>query len=115
MDIWCEIVTQKRDLDGLSEVLSKATLPADVPKTVIFCRTKNDTSKVYSFLLKSAYSKHSVGMYHSSLTQRTKTHVQDNFRAGCSLRCLSAKVAFGMVNLPKLLYNAMMVFNAVGN
>ena len=47
--------SQKRDLASLASVLSKARRPAEVPKTIIFCRTKNDAAKVYALLLKSAY------------------------------------------------------------
>lgn len=87
----------KRDLDGLSCAL-KASTSAEVPKTIVFCRTKNDAAKVYSLLLKSANDKHSIDMYHSSLTQGTKRRVQDRFKSGTQLRCLSATIAFGMVN-----------------
>ena len=46
--------SQKRDLASLASVLSKARRPAEVPKTIIFCQTKNDAAKVYALLLKSA-------------------------------------------------------------
>ena len=91
--------SQKRDLASLASVLSKARRPAEVPKTIIFCQTKNDAAKVYALLLKSAYSKHSVSMYHSSITQGTRTRVQEKFSTGTELRCLTATIAFGMVNL----------------
>ena len=55
---------------------------------------------MYKFLSKSA-NKGIVTMYHSSLTQVTKTAVQNDFKAGTSLRCLSATVAFGMVRITK--------------
>ena len=66
-----------------------------MPKTLIFCCTRNDCAKVYGFLKKSAHRQ--VSMYHSTLTQTTKTEVQSSFRCGGRLRCLSATVAFGMV------------------
>lgn len=69
-----------------------------VPKTVVFCRTKNDCAKVYCFLNKSASTRNVISMYHSSLTQYTKALVQERFKSGSELRCLSATVAFGMVN-----------------
>lgn len=87
----------KRDLAGLAEVLCKGE---EVPKTIIFCRTKNDCSKVYFFLRKYAQDKNSVSMYHSSLTQPTKAQVREKFKSGTQLRCLSATVAFGMVIKP---------------
>ena len=85
----------KRDLAGVADLLSKDE--EVVPKTIIFCRTKNDCAKVYSFLYKSSHS-YAVSMYHSSLTQATKTQVQDSFKSRGQLKCLSATVAFGMVN-----------------
>lgn len=78
-------------------MLTRASVAEEVPKTIVFCRTKNDSSKVYRFLHKSAHNKHAVSMYHSSLTQATKIQVQDNFKSGSQLRCLSATIAFGMV------------------
>lgn len=90
-------ISIKRDLAGLAAVLSRTSVTEEVPKTIIFCRTKNDCSKVYCFLCKSAQNKDAVSMYHSSLTQVTKTQVQDNFKCGAQLRCLSATIAFGMV------------------
>ena len=85
----------KRDFGGLAEAFKKQQ---EVPKTIIFCRTKNDCSKIYCYLCKYAHAKHSVSMYHSSLTPSTKAQVRDNFKSGAQLRCLSATVAFGMVN-----------------
>ena len=84
----------KRDLTGVANMLAE---DEDILKTIIFCRTKNDCAKIYGFLCKSG-DKHAVSMYHSSLTQGTKTQIQENFKSGGQLRCLSATVAFGMVN-----------------
>lgn len=70
----------------------------ELPKTIIFRCTKNDCARIYSFLCKSA-PRHAMSMYHSSLTQTTKTEIQDLFKSGDRLRCLSATIAFGMVNL----------------
>lgn len=81
----------KRDLAGVADMLSRN----EVPKTLIFCCTRDDCAKVYGFLSKSA--RRQVSMYHSSLTQTTKTEVQSSFGCGGQLRCLSATVAFGMV------------------
>ena len=69
----------------------------EIPKSIIFCRTRNDCSRVFLYLHKQARQKTSVTMYHSSLTQTTKREVERNFKTGEQLRCLSATVAFGMV------------------
>lgn len=79
-------------MDALGQTTSQA------PKTIVFCTTKNYCSKVYYCLSKGACDKHAVSMYHASLTQDTKSKVHDNFKCGAQLRCLSATVAFGMVN-----------------
>lgn len=71
------------------------------PKQSFFCRTKNDCAKVYKYLSKSA-DKDAVSMYHSSLTQDTKTKIESSFECGDQLRCLSATIAFGMVNTKSL-------------
>lgn len=88
------ILFLKRDLAGLSEVLGKSSM--EVPKTIIFCGTKNNCSKVYCHLVKAA-NKSAVSMYHSSLTKATKTKIHDDFKSGTQLRCLAATIAFGMV------------------
>lgn len=87
----------KRDLAGLVDLLNEEE--EDAPKTIVFCRTKNDCAKVYSFMCKSA-PRHTVSMYHSSLTQATKLRVHADFKSDTELKCLSATIAFGMVNRP---------------
>lgn len=67
-----------------------------IPKTIVFCKTKNICSKVYCCLSKTARDKSSVSMYHASLTQATKAQVHENFKSGSQLRCLAATIAFGM-------------------
>lgn len=84
----------KRDFAGITNILD---LGQEMPKTIIYCRTKNDCSKVYLHLRKYARVKCLVTMYHSSLTPATKRDVQDKFKNGDELRCLSATIAFGMV------------------
>ena len=91
----------QRDLAGVAGMLRDD--PEDMPKTIVFCRTKNDCAKVYNFLSKSA-RRHAVGMYHANLTQGTKAYVQEQFRCRSQLKCLSATVAFGMVNNAYFLY-----------
>ena len=85
----------KRDLAGLVDMLAEEE---GAPKTIIFCRTKNDCSKVYSFVSKSiCRGTNTVSMYHGSLSQATKSQVLADFKSGTELRCLSATIAFGMV------------------
>ena len=101
----------KHDFGGLADILSKDEDQA--PKTIVFCRTKNDCSKVYLFLRKCAYDKHSVSMYHSSLTQTTKAEIQNKFKSGDHLRCLSATIAFGMVNTIYCFYTRAYMWSAL--
>ena len=68
----------------------------DIPKTIVFCRTKDVACKVYKFLLHASPKRKYVSMYHASLTQRTKKYIWDNFKNG-QIRCISATIAFGMV------------------
>ena len=70
-----------------------------VPKTIIFCQTKNICAKVYRLLLKAAERKCAVSMYHASLTRSTRVQVLHDFKSGRLLQCISATVAFGMVKL----------------
>ena len=87
----------KRDLAGVAAMLGKSKeVSEEVPKTIIFCRTKNDCAKVYNFLCKSL-PRNTVSMYHSSLSQSTRSTVQEQFRCSGQLRCFSATIAFGMV------------------
>jgi superfamily II DNA helicase RecQ len=85
----------KRDLPSLVDVLAEKE---DAPNTIIFCRTKNDCSKVYSFVSKSI-CRHTVSMYHGSLSEATKSQVLADFTSDTELRCLSATITFGMVNI----------------
>ena len=84
------------DLAGIAYWLR--TLHSEsIPKTLIFVQTKNTGCKLYNWLSQCASSKRSVGLYHASLTQATKSHLQDMFKQQSGLRCLVATVAFGMV------------------
>ena len=86
------------DLDGIASLLKGAKEPIDVPKMIIFCQSKEAAVKIYRFLSGSAYHKESVSMFHASLTQNTKRVIQERFQSStCTLRCLVATVAFGMV------------------
>ena len=69
-------------LDGLKNVLSSALCAEDIPETIVFCRTKEVTCKVYEFLLCATRKRDYIAMYHANLTQHTKTYVWDNFKSG---------------------------------
>jgi superfamily II DNA helicase RecQ len=83
------------DLGGLALKLKD---PKNMPKTVVFCRTKNVAARIYYFLSKEAASRECVSMFHASLTDETKASVYRTFSSSNSvIRCLCATVAFGMV------------------
>ena len=80
----------------------------DVPKMMIYTQTKDVTCKVFSYLRKSAPQKHWIGMYHASLTEKTKVFMQRQFQNNESqLRCLVATIAFGMVCVACCLLNGL--------
>ena len=81
-------------------MLSKLELcdPEQIPKTIIFCQTKNNVCKVYKCLKTASKDSLSVGMYYASMTQDTKTIIQNEFSGTSKLKVLVATVAFGMVN-----------------
>lgn len=83
----------------MAGVLSKLERcePEQIPKTIIFCQTKNNVCKVYKYLKSAAKDKLSVGMYHASMTKNTKTTIQNEFARNSQLKVLIATVAFGMV------------------
>ena len=85
------------DLYSLGECLMTATLPEQVPKTVIFCLSKDDVLAVYTFLLKAASpcNRHFVGIYHASLTEHSRSVHQDRFSDGRE-RIIVSTSAFGM-------------------
>lgn len=91
----------QRDFDGLKYVFSTALCAEDVPKTIIFCHTKEITCKVYEFLVRASPKRDYVAMYHANLT--TEKNVYDNFKTG-QIRCISATIAFGMVGILILPY-----------
>ena len=59
-----------------------------IPKTLIFVQTKTTGCKLYNWLSQCASSQRSVGLYHASLTQTTKSHLQGIFKQQSDLRCL---------------------------
>ena len=86
-------------MDGLITALKSVD---SVPKTVVFCRTKDKACQVYSLLRSAApHCKDLVGVYHASLTPETKSHTRAMFTS-CGIRVLAATIAFGMVGLDSL-------------
>ena len=63
------------DLYSLGECLKTSTIPSQIPKTVIFCLSKDDALTVYSFLVRAASqsNRHFVGIYHASLTEHSRS------------------------------------------
>lgn len=104
------LLHMQRDLDGLAQKLGSQD-PHSIPKTVMFCRTKERAVRLYKFLSSTAYHEHYIGAYHASLTDDTRKFVYRNFVARCGeLRCLCATVVFGMVStLRELLDTASLV------
>ena len=93
----------QNDLRSLASGLRSAEHPQDFPKTIIFCQTKEITSKIYTYL--SCYQKDRIGMYHASLTKETRQHVYRLYcDPGSQLRCVIATIAFGMVNALTLIF-----------
>lgn len=88
----------QRNLGRLASLLATETDLAKIPKTIIYCHTKDSACKVYSFLKKASKAKHAVDVYHASLSELHKTFVQSAFQSTTSeIRCLVATIAFGMV------------------
>ena len=89
------------DFVNVVNLIKLADEPSSLPKTLIFCRTKDAAVNVYRLLINSAHYKECVGMFHASLTQDTKTTTVENFQSRNSpLWFLVATVAFGMVCKP---------------
>ena len=63
----------------MAGLLSKleSSEPEQIPKTVIFCQTKNNVRKVYKCLKSAAKNKLSVEMYHPLMTKNSKALVQN--------------------------------------
>lgn len=76
--------------------LSTAVCPDDIPKTLIFTKTKKDACRVYGSSVRHARDKKYVSMFHASQAQSTKSARINQLTCG-SLRCLICTIAFGMV------------------
>ena len=87
-------------MTGIISCLKGAKESKDIPKTLVFCRTKEAAVNMYRLLLQSSSRRDYVSMFHASLTKATKQAIQHNFQSPTSaLRCLVATVAFGMVSV----------------
>ena len=83
-------ILMQNDLRSLASGLKSAKFPQDFPKTLIFCQTKDITSKICQ--------KDRIGMYHASLTKETRQHIYRLYRdPGSKLHGVIATVTFGMV------------------
>ena len=88
----------QHDLAGLAECLSAQNDPRDMPKTIIFFGSKEQTVQAYLFLKNTAFFPHYAGAYHASLTENTKQYVLQQFMSSTTeMRCLCSTIAFGMV------------------
>ena len=96
--IYCLQFTIQCDFRSLVSLLRVANDEKNLPKTLIFCNTKDIAVKVYWLLTHSTHSKEFVSMFHASLTQGTKQTIAESFQSQNSpLQFLVATVAFGMV------------------
>ena len=84
------IFSLQRDLSGLTSRLKSQHF---IPKTLIFCKTKD---VAYSILSGASSNRTSVGLFHASLTPSTKEATCESFRKS-TIQVLAATVAFGMV------------------
>ena len=75
-----------------------STHPDNIPKTLIFCKTKAQCVKISNMLTKVTAHKGLTTMYHATLSDETKKFIYYNFiTAGSDLRCIVCTIAFGMV------------------
>lgn len=89
----------QQDSGGLKLCLEKSKSRDDIPKTLIFCQTKDMAVKVYSELLQHTAFKDSISMYHASLSEATKLAIQHRYGHTDLLKCVVATVAFGLVSV----------------
>ena len=88
----------------LSCVLSSATTLEDVPKTLIFCTSKDTLYNVYSHLVRSCngITKGTVGQYHATMTDAGRTQHYEYFKNGKE-KVMVATSAFGLgVDIPDI-------------
>ena len=93
------------DFMELVSLLKATRDPGSLPKSLVFCHTKEVAVKIYKHLIQFSRSKEYVSLFHASLTQATKVHIVAQFRlAHSSLRILVATIAFGMVCAGMIVY-----------
>ena len=83
-------------MSGLTNIL-KSGDSGTLPKTIVFCQTKDIACKVYSTFRDAASQPRLVGLYHASMTDSTKLEMYKRFKES-TVRILAATVAFGMVS-----------------
>ena len=72
------------------------TSPGDIPKTVIFCQTKDMVAAMYKLLRFKIPD--CVSMFHASLTDETE--IYSKFTSSSSkFRCFLSSIAFGVVSI----------------
>ena len=88
-----------------------STHPDNIPKTLIFCKTKAQCVKIRNMLTKVTAHKGLTTMYHATLSDETKKFIYYNFiTAGSDLRCIVCTIAFGMVR-PKIQCSYIHIFS----
>ena len=99
---------------SLASGLRSAKCPQDFRKTLIFCQTKEMTSKVYTYL--SYFQKDRIAMYRVSLSNETRQHTYMLYRDPSSqLRCIVATIAFGMVRTLRITIIAQLLYKCSSN
>ena len=82
---------------SLSSVLSSISSIESIPKTLIFCRSKDTLYNVYAYLVSKCNSsaRGTVGQYHATMTTDGRTEHYQQFKSGKE-RVLVATSAFGL-------------------
>lgn len=82
---------------SLSSMLSSVKSPEVIPKTLIFCRSKDTLYSVYVHLVRSCSdaTKGCVGQYHATMTLQGRSEHYENFKSGRQ-RAMVATSAFGL-------------------
>lgn len=88
----------------LSCVLSSASSLEDVPKTLIFCLSKDTLYNIYSHLVRSCngVTRGAIGQYHATMTDKGRTQHYEYFKNGRG-KVMVATSAFGLgVDIPDI-------------
>jgi superfamily II DNA helicase RecQ len=73
------------DFGALTSCIQSAESPSQVPKTLIFCLTKDACCHVYTHLWKKAgqsVKRQWLGLYHAIMTEKGKEYHQKRFKSG---------------------------------